>query len=148
MNKGTTSTERSYKIQRQIRNKKKKKKLQQSGQISLSISMWTQELTIKRTLPNMERQTDSGAGREGGKERGREGVSCIVQCVNSTSRCPVQSRELERSRQGYLSRCGSARRDKLRWTLPPLLLSSDRTRETALTPTPERAQRKLRALVL
>ena len=54
------ATERNGKIQRQTgeRNEEKeakKKKWRESGKLSHSISMWTQEHTIKRALPNMEK---------------------------------------------------------------------------------------------
>lgn len=90
----------------------------------------------KRTLPNMERQTDWGASRQGGSQP-RSAVCKLHKQLSNT-----EPRAWERSTKSYLSRCGSTRRGKLRWILFPLLLSSDRTRGTAPTPTPEREERE------
>ena len=94
------------------------------------------EHTNKRTLPNMERQTDWGTGGQGGSQC-RSAVCKIHKQLSNT-----ELREWENSRESYLSRYGSTRLDKLRWMLPPLSLSSDRTRGTVPTPTPEKMERE------
>lgn len=70
----------------------KRKKRRLSGKVSPSISVWTQNTQTRERYQIWK-------GRLTGEQAGREGASVVVQCVNSTSSCPIQSRERERGAQ-------------------------------------------------
>lgn len=97
--KGMKATERSCKMQRQIWETnegkgggEKRKKRRLSGKVSPSISVWTQNTQTRERYQIWK-------GRLTGEQAGREGASVVVQCVNSTSSCPIKSRERERGAQ-------------------------------------------------